>query len=97
MLKLNTETSGAGYANTRAEFATALGRLFGTPGEALLARRCDERFTKQADDAYQRAVELRGPSGGSGKWSDTWRDGSGASPTACRNCAARPKGALMRP
>ena len=32
--QLNTETSGAGYAKTRAEFATALDRLFGAPGEA---------------------------------------------------------------
>ncbi|MGY6644527.1 MAG: flagellar hook-associated protein FlgK [Salinarimonas sp.] len=32
--QLRTETSGAGYAKTRAEFASALDRLFGTPGEA---------------------------------------------------------------
>ncbi len=32
--QLRTETSGAGYAKTRAEFATALDRLFGAPGEA---------------------------------------------------------------
>jgi flagellar hook-associated protein 1 FlgK len=32
--QLNTETSGAGYAKTRAEFATSLDRLFGAPGEA---------------------------------------------------------------
>ncbi|KPQ11106.1 MAG: flagellar hook-associated protein FlgK [Saliniramus fredricksonii] len=32
--QLRTETSGAGYAKTRAEFASALDGLFGTPGEA---------------------------------------------------------------
>lgn len=31
--QLRTETSGAGYAKTRAEFAASLDRLFGTPGE----------------------------------------------------------------
>jgi len=45
--QLNTETSGAGYANTRAEFATALGRLFGTPGEASSLDDAMNEFTNK--------------------------------------------------
>ncbi|MCC5979460.1 MAG: flagellar hook-associated protein FlgK, partial [Salinarimonas sp.] len=52
--QLRTETSGAGYAKTRAEFATALDRLFGAPGEAssldFAANAFNEKLGALADD-----------------------------------------------
>lgn len=52
--QLRTETSGAGYAKTRAEFASALDRLFGTPGEAssldFAVNAFNENLAALADD-----------------------------------------------
>ena len=96
--QLNTETSGAGYAKHAGRIrGPASAALSVTPGEASSVDDADERNYKQADDALPTSRRASRPVRRFWQVVRHWRDGSEASPTACRNCAARPKGALMRP